>query len=63
MSCTVKELLNYAEYNRDHASVQIQLDLAEAQERQHDELISAGASEDDNINEALEKYPECHLKL
>ena len=60
--CTVKELLGCAESNLTEPSG-ITAMIAKAQIRQYKELIAAGASDDDDVDEMLEKYPECQLKF
>jgi hypothetical protein len=60
--CTVKGLLDCAESNLTDPST-ISAMIAKAQIRQYKELIAAGATDDDDVDEMLEKYPECNLKL
>lgn len=60
--CTVRELLDCAQGNMSSGGVLGPL-MAKAQIRQYQELIDAGANPYDDVDEALEKYPECSLKL
>jgi hypothetical protein len=62
MSCTVKELLDCAEINLSDPSP-LGTMLAKAQIKQYKELKEAGASDDDDVDEVLEKYPHCQLKI
>lgn len=59
---TVKELLDCAESNLKEPS-QLGTIIARAQIKQYNELKAAGANDKDDCDEALEKYPNCALKL
>jgi hypothetical protein len=65
MSCTVKELLDCAEYNlKENTDLgPFVSQLARAQIQQYRELKEAGASDEDDVYEALLKYPQCELKI
>lgn len=60
MSCTVKELLDCADVN-ENSNWDFQIKLAKAQRKQYQMLIESGANDDDDVDEALEKYPDCKL--
>ena len=53
---TVRELVDCAESNMTSA---FGIKISKALLRQHRELLAAGASLDDDVDEALELYPEC----
>lgn len=60
---TVRELLECAEHNMSSGVGGIGQMLAKAQIKQYRELKDAGADDEDDVDESLEKYPECRLKL
>lgn len=59
---TVRELLECAKINLEEPS-QFGCMLAKAQIKQYQELKEAGAQDEDDVNESLEKYPQCNLKF
>lgn len=58
----VIELLDCAEIN-EKENAQLGALIAKAQRRQYKEMIEAGANDEDDVDEVLEKYPQCKLKF
>jgi len=61
---SVIQLLDCAISNiSDTIIMNLQRDIAIAQIKQYKELRKAGAKDEDDVDEALEKYPQCELKI
>ena len=58
----VVELFYRALVNREENTI-LSTILSKAQFRQYEELITAGANDEDDFDEALVKYPSCKLKF
>ncbi len=58
---TVGELLECAKTNAEIPGIGGM--LAKAQIKQYQELKAAGAKDEDDVDESLEKYPHCNLKF
>ena len=58
----VVELFYHALVNREEDTVLSRI-ISKAQLKQYEELISAGANDEDDFDEALIKYPNCKLKF
>lgn len=58
---TVGELLEMAKINIDNGQIGVM--LAKAQITQYQDFKKFGVGDDEDIDETLDKYPECNMKL